>query len=93
MKIDVPDISIKGVEPLIAQGDRAIASGDGAFDFSAVERGDSSAVAALLHWRRSCEKAGVAFSVSGLPVGIRDLCDLYEVEPLLAKGASKGGIG
>lgn len=83
MKIEEPVISIKNVEVLIEKGDQAIASGDGAFDFSGVSRGDSSAVAALIHWRRACGKAGVAFSATGLPAGIRELADLYEVEELL----------
>ncbi|MDL2058717.1 STAS domain-containing protein [Mesosutterella sp. AGMB02718] len=83
MKIKESFVTLKNVQPVIAAGDAAIAAGDGDFDFSGVQRGDSSAVACLLHWKRGCQKAGVPFRVKALPAGILDLCRLYEVEELL----------
>ena len=86
MKIEEKTVTLKEVEALIARGDRAIAAGDGTFDFAALARADSSAVACLLHWKRGCEKAGIAFEAKNLPEGLRDLCSLYEVDGLLAGG-------
>ena len=62
-----------------------IASQTGAvvIDASALTQFDSSALAVLLASRREAIAAGKAFSVSGLPVQLRQLANLYGVNELI----------
>ena len=83
MRVPGPCVSLREVPALIAQGEAAISSGDGEFDFSDVRSGDSSAVALLLRWKRKCAAKGVQFRVTALPSGLQDLCRLYHVQALM----------
>ena len=52
-------------------------------DATALGRFDSSALAVLLELRRTCQRAGKALVVQGLPPHLGDLATLYGVEGLL----------
>ncbi len=83
MKVRGPVLSMQNAEELIREGEASIQAGDGRFDFSDVVRGDSSAVAVLLRFRRSCGAKGIEFRAEHLPAGILDLCALYGVSEML----------
>lgn len=52
-------------------------------DANALRRFDSSALAVLIEFRRTCAGVGKALVVQGLPTQLRDLAALYGVEELL----------
>ena len=52
-------------------------------DATALGRFDSSALAVLLELRRTCQRAGKALVVQGLPKHLGDLATLYGIEGLL----------
>ncbi len=52
-------------------------------DATALGRFDSSALAVLLELRRTCQRAGKALVVQGLPKHLSDLATLYGIEGLL----------
>jgi phospholipid transport system transporter-binding protein len=59
----------------------ARASGQWAFDASAITRFDSAAIATLLELRRQAD--GKPFSVTGTPAAMKELAGLYGVAELL----------
>ena len=61
----------------------AIAGGDAEIDLSRLERFDSAAMAALLAWRRAAESAGISLRITGAPVGVQSLANLYGIPELL----------
>ena len=83
MKIPGTEITLQNAQEIIRAGDAAVKSGDGAFDFSGIRRADSSAVAALLHWKRLCRSSGAEFRIEPLPEGLSVLCRLYGVDRIL----------
>jgi phospholipid transport system transporter-binding protein len=44
---------------------------------------DSSAVSAVLAWRRDADRRGMLLQVQGVPAGLDSLAGLYGVEHLL----------
>ncbi len=54
-------------------------------DAAALTRFDSSALAVLLDFHRSCVKAGRTLVVNGLPPRLHDLAVLYGIEGLLSR--------
>lgn len=68
---------------MLAQALRAEADTTAIADASALSRFDSSALAVLLDCRREALALGKSFSVSRLPVRLRELATLYGVAELL----------
>ena len=77
MKIPGSEITMNNAPEVMNLGAKAVSEGDGVFDFEGISHADSSAVAALLRWKRLCEKGHVAFEIRNMPSGLRDLCLLY----------------
>jgi len=69
--------------PALNAGLGAIAAGQHAFDFSAVETVDSAAVAVILAWQRAVREKGGTLVLHNLPANLASLLSLYDVAPLL----------
>ena len=59
------------------QGDSVV------IDASALEKFDSSALAVLLQCRRDSVASGKSFAVTGQPIKLRELANLYGISELL----------
>jgi len=68
---------------MLAQALRAEAGGEVIADASALVQFDSSALAVLLECRREAMANGKSFAVSGMPLLLRKLAELYGVASLL----------
>jgi phospholipid transport system transporter-binding protein len=66
-------------------GARAEQSDHVHIDASALEKFDSSALAVLLQCRRDAAASGKSFEVTGLPLPLRELANLYGISELLEK--------
>lgn len=64
-------------------GVRAETGAKVAIDASALEKFDSSALAVLLQCRRDSVASGKNFAVTGQPLKLRELADLYGIGELL----------
>jgi phospholipid transport system transporter-binding protein len=87
MRVDADDIGMNNAATIAAAGIDAIRGGDSAFDLSAVQTCDSSAVAVVLAWQREAQARGVPLQLSGLPAGLVSLATVYGVAPLLSLDA------
>ena len=54
--------------------------GNAQIDLSRLHQFDSSAVSAVLAWRRAASARGTLVQITGLPDGLRSLAVLYGVE-------------
>ncbi len=68
---------------VVRDGLRALASGTTDIDLGALQRFDSTAVAALLEWRRAAAAHGTVLRIANLPEGLDSLARLYGVAHLL----------
>lgn len=68
---------------LLDAGRSVLQPGEQIFDFSAVSEADSSAIAVMLGWLRSAEKARSTVKFANIPVGVRSLAEVYGVSELL----------
>lgn len=68
---------------VVRAGLQALASGVTEIELGNLRRFDSTAVAALLEWRRAAQAGGVALQISGMPEGLDSLGRLYGVSHLL----------
>ncbi|MGI4848899.1 MAG: STAS domain-containing protein [Janthinobacterium lividum] len=68
---------------VLKAGLQAIAAGQLEFDLAAVTAVDSSAVAALIGWRRAALERGLTLRVLNVPESLRNLAELYEVDDML----------
>lgn len=71
------------IQPICAAGLAAIRAGQSTIDLSDVNTVDSSAVAALIAWRRAALQQGKVLSFTNLPANLRSLASLYGVADLL----------
>lgn len=67
----------------LADGLRAIESGQTEIDFGGVSAVDSAAVATLLAWRRAAQQRGGKLRFINLPDNLQSLVTLYGVADLL----------
>lgn len=88
MRIEATAITLANAPALAAAGAAALAAGDCEFDFGAVSRADSSAVALLLDWQRSAQATGRSLRLVNLPPAVIELADLYGAAPLLGLAPS-----
>ena len=70
-------------------GIRAEKSDAVCIDASALEKFDSSALAVLLQCRRDAVLSNKSFAVTGQPLKLRELADLYGIGELLEKHQGK----
>ncbi len=68
---------------VVRDGLQALASGITDIDLGALQRFDSTAVAALLEWRRAAAARGAVLRFANLPEGLESLARLYGVAHLL----------
>ncbi|MBS0309488.1 MAG: STAS domain-containing protein [Proteobacteria bacterium] len=71
------------IQPICAAGLAAIKAGQSTIDLSDVNTVDSSAVAALIAWRRAALQQGKVLSFTNLPANLHSLAALYGVADLL----------
>ena len=76
-------LTVATIKPACAAGLAAIKSGQTTIDLGAVSAADSTAVAALVAWRREAVQQGVALSFSNIPANLHSLAALYGVGDLL----------
>jgi phospholipid transport system transporter-binding protein len=91
MNIDATSVTNANAGDLLAAGSAAIASGQFAFDLSAVREVDSAAVALLLAWQRQAITAGGRLLLAGVPADVVSLARLYGVDGLLGLEDRAGG--
>lgn len=68
---------------VLRAGMAALDAGATAVDLSGLQHFDSTAVAALLAWRRAATARGVSLQIAGMPDGLQSLARLYGVDHLL----------
>ncbi len=64
-------------------GLKALESGITTINLGGLQRFDSTAVAALLAWRRAAAGRGLALRIAGMPDGLQSLARVYGVAHLL----------
>lgn len=62
---------------VLQSGMLALRNGCAGFDFSALSKVDSSAVAVMLAWGRAAQQQGLALNWQGLPENLQSLLELY----------------
>ncbi len=67
----------------LRDGLAAIAQGDRMIDLSRLSRFDSSAVSAVLAWRRAATARGAQLQIAGVPDGLRSLAQLYGLQDFI----------
>lgn len=69
--------------PTLSEGRARALAGDLVVDLSALTEVDSVALASLLDWIRSARSQGHRLTVTGLPLALVSLAELYGVSELL----------
>lgn len=77
------DLTVATIKPACAAGLAAIKAGQATIDLSSVHAADSTAVAALVAWRRAALQQGVVLSFSNVPANLHTLASLYGLAELL----------
>lgn len=67
----------------LRDGLAAITQGATLIDLSSLSRFDSSAVSAVLAWRRAANARGTPLQVAGVPDGLRSLAQLYGLQDFI----------
>jgi phospholipid transport system transporter-binding protein len=82
-------LGFKTVSALLAEGSAAIDAGRAAvIDLGAVTGSDSSGLALLIEWLSVARRAGRELRYENVPVQLRQLARLSEVEGLISPGAA-----
>lgn len=69
---------------VLRAGLKAVEGGVTTIELGGLQRFDSTAVAALLAWRRAAASRGVALQISGMPEGLQSLARAHGVAHLLS---------
>ena len=77
------NLTLDSASPAFEAGLKAIAAGQAEFDFAALATFDSSAVAAMLAWRRAAQARGLTLRYVNVSPSLQNLVDLYDVTDLL----------
>jgi phospholipid transport system transporter-binding protein len=83
MRVEATAITMDNAATVAAAGVAAIESGDHVIDLSAVTRCDSSAVAALLAWKRAAAARSIFLEIVGAPRALASLVSVYGVDELI----------
>jgi phospholipid transport system transporter-binding protein len=67
----------------LRDGLAAVAAGDRTIDLSGLARFDSSAVSAVLAWRREAMARNAQLQIAGVPDGLRSLAQLYGLQDFI----------
>ena len=84
MSFTPTSITMADAGQALREGLAAIAQGDAAIDLSRLARFDSSAVSAVLAWRRAAGARGVTLQIAGVPEGLSSLALLYGLQDFIA---------
>ena len=68
----------------LRDGLTVIAQGDAVIDLSHLTRFDSSAVSAVLAWKRAAVARGARLRISGVPDGLLSLAQLYGLQDFVS---------
>ncbi|GGX52694.1 STAS domain-containing protein [Undibacterium squillarum] len=71
------ELSQANLMSALEAGLQAMRSGENIFDFSATEKADSAAVAAMVAWQREAGKLGVSLAFQAVPSTLQSLMALY----------------
>ncbi len=83
-KLDsITSLTVQNAKAALAQGVAAIQAGQTVFDLGSVAVADSSAVAVLLEWKRTAQRAGATLAYVNLPASLQSLATLYGVDAFL----------
>jgi len=80
------------VRPALDAGLAAIARGEAAFDLTAVNAVDSSAVVTVLAWQRASKARGIALTLHNIPASLHSLMSLYGVDGLLGLQTARADL-
>ena len=83
MRVEATAITMENAATVASAGVAAIEAGDRVIDLSAVTRCDSSAVAALLAWRRAADAQGASLEIVGGSRALSSLAVVYGVDELV----------
>ena len=83
MSFTPTSITMADAGEALRDGLAAIAEGSTLIDLSHLSRFDSSAVSALLAWRRAATARGAQLQIAGVPDGLRSLAQLYGVQDFI----------
>jgi phospholipid transport system transporter-binding protein len=84
MAFEVPDtITMQNAPAALAAGESALEAGERVFDFSGLEKADSSALAVCLAWMRGAQKRNLIIDFTHLPPALEQLAGVYGVTELL----------
>jgi phospholipid transport system transporter-binding protein len=86
--LTIAALTLQTARAALEQGCAAIRAGQAVFDLGAVKAVDSSAVAVLLAWQRTAQKAGLVLSFRNLPESLLSLATLYGVDAFLGTPAA-----
>ncbi len=84
MSLTPTSITMADAGEALRAGLVAIARGETVVDLSRLARFDSSAVSAILAWRRAAAERGVRLQLNDVPAGLQSLAQLYGVQDFLA---------
>ncbi len=82
-------LNLQGAQSALAEGLRAIETGETVFDLSRVDALDSAAIAILLAWRRAARARNTNLDFHNPPPALSSLAELYGVAELLHLAQSK----
>jgi phospholipid transport system transporter-binding protein len=74
-------------KPLYEAGLEAIRAGQTSIDLADLTNADSTAIAALIGWRRAALRQGSALAFANVPANLHSLATLYGVAELLRDAA------
>ena len=81
--LTVESLTFQNARAVLEQGCAAVRSGETVIDLGNIKTADSAAVAVLLAWKRSANKAGTKLTYLNIPAGLQSLAALYGVESFL----------
>ena len=84
MSLSPTSITMADAGEALRAGLDAIARGETVVDLSRLASFDSSAVSAILAWRRAAAQRGARLQLAGVPAGLHSLAQLYGVQDFLA---------
>ena len=67
----------------LRKGLASIAQGETRIDLSRLASFDSSAVSAVLAWKRAASAHGMQLQIAGVPEGLRSLAQLYGLQDFM----------
>ncbi|MEY3721506.1 MAG: binding protein involved in toluene tolerance [Pseudomonadota bacterium] len=83
MSFTPTSITMADAGQALREGLASIAQGETLIDLSGLARFDSSAVSAVLAWKRAGSALGRPLQIAGVPKGLLSLAQLYGLQDLM----------